>query len=89
MENSNWKTAAIISMVVAAVFIILSINLFYSKENLNNEWAYEYEILGDGWCEWSNDMGDIYNTQLDWLIYYDSESWEEDEYMEMIDCYDY
>ena len=83
---NGWKVTAIISMILAIIFLILLLTVSYEITLLDSEWAYEYKDLGEDWCEISNDWIEVYNTQLEWLIYYDSETWEDYEYVEIIDC---
>ena len=83
---NGWKVIAIISMILVAIFFFLFISMSYVYVLIGNEWAYEYEDLNEDWCVIFNEYSDIYNTQLEWLIYYDSETWKEYEYAEMINC---
>ncbi len=83
---NGWKITAIISMILAIIFLILLLTVSYEITLLDSEWAYEYKDLGEDWCEISNDWIEVYNTQLEWLIYYDSETWEDYEYVEITDC---
>ena len=81
MDN-GWKVTAIIfiilTMVISVLYGLTIIGYIVIE--------YEYEDIIEDWCEISNDMAELYNTQLEWLIYYDSETWEEIESMEIIDC---
>lgn len=83
---NGWKVTAIISMILAIIFLFLFISTSYAYALLDSEWTYEYEDLGEDWCEISNEWTEIYNTQLEWLIYYDYEIWKDYEEVETVDC---
>jgi len=83
---NGWKVTAIISMILATIFLFLFITMSYAYILINNELVYEYEDMNEDWCEIINDYSELYNLQLDWLIYYDEEVWKDSEKAEIIDC---
>ncbi len=83
---NGWKVTAVISMILAVVFLLLFVTMTYSYALIDTEWEYEYTIMYEDWCELVNEYSKTYNIQLEWLVYYDYEDWKDYDEIEQIDC---
>ena len=83
---NGWKVTAIISMILAGIFLFLCISLGYSYALLDSEWTYEYNILDGDWCELYNDQTELVNNFIDLVQEYNYNTWKDTEYLEILDC---